>query len=451
MYNNFKDNPVAAAYVAMYEKQTAVAELEEATDLSKVSTDKLQSMWDSHKDEERPSPALAAQLKRISAELAQRKKSNMKERADWVPEEISDEGVADFMGAAAAAAKKGDKTFKFGDKEYKVTMKKSTADAIDEDEVGYQDRYAVKNGKAVKDNPKTTGEKDQPYHVYADGPEHAVRKYTKEDRYNLQTLNSMDKFEKAYEDLNEALHQSGQWKLASEYVNKMKSVWRLLESKLKYDEEVELGEEYSPQEIKQAIGIAADKRYTGGNMTGAIDAIEKLKAGLSDHPQIKAVLKSKNEQVAPDAGGNMTGATSAIEETKYTVIESAKPFELKPFEVRQHAAAITKMIKDIAMSNASPEHKKAAIDALKKLTEEVDLKEMSTDKAIATATSASMSAMATEIKKYATKDAGIDKAVFLRTAKLLDQGDMKGAIKYTLMQDTDPRDWLLTVMGITSW
>ena len=39
------------------------------------------------------------------------------------------------MGAAAAAAKKGDKTFKFGDKEYKVTMKKSTADAIDEQSV----------------------------------------------------------------------------------------------------------------------------------------------------------------------------------------------------------------------------------------------------------------------------------------------------------------------------
>jgi hypothetical protein len=135
MINNFKDNPVAAAYVAMYEKQNTVDELEEATDLTKVSTDKLQAMWNSHKDEERPSPALAAQLKRISAELAQRKKSNMKERADWVPEEISDESVADFMGAAADAAKKGDKTFKFGDKEYKVTMKKSTADAIDEKSV----------------------------------------------------------------------------------------------------------------------------------------------------------------------------------------------------------------------------------------------------------------------------------------------------------------------------
>jgi len=72
---DYKNNPVAAAYVAMYEKKVV-------------------------------------------------------ERASWVPEEITDEGAAEFMGAAANAAKKGDKTFKFGDKEYKVTMKKDTVDAI---------------------------------------------------------------------------------------------------------------------------------------------------------------------------------------------------------------------------------------------------------------------------------------------------------------------------------
>ena len=56
-------------------------------------------------------------------------------REAWVPEAIADEDVADFMGAAANAAKKGDKTFKFGDKEYKVTMKKATADKIDEADI----------------------------------------------------------------------------------------------------------------------------------------------------------------------------------------------------------------------------------------------------------------------------------------------------------------------------
>lgn len=53
-------------------------------------------------------------------------------REAWVPESIKDEGVADFMGAAAAAAKAGKKDFKFGDKTYKVTMKKDAADAIND-------------------------------------------------------------------------------------------------------------------------------------------------------------------------------------------------------------------------------------------------------------------------------------------------------------------------------
>jgi hypothetical protein len=59
------------------------------------------------------------------------KKGKVKKEA-WVPESIADEDVADFMGAAAAAAKAGKKEFKFGDKTYKVTMKKSTAKAIED-------------------------------------------------------------------------------------------------------------------------------------------------------------------------------------------------------------------------------------------------------------------------------------------------------------------------------
>ena len=61
----------------------------------------------------------------------------------------------------------------------------------------------------------------------------------------------------------------------------------------------ELNEKFSPMQIKQAIGIASDKRYAGGNMTGAIKAIDKLARGLSDHPQVRAVLKRVNEKFDP--------------------------------------------------------------------------------------------------------------------------------------------------------
>ncbi len=59
----------------------------------------------------------------------------------------------------------------------------------------------------------------------------------------------------------------------------------------------EIREGYSPKQIKMAIGIASDKRYAGGNMSGAVAAIEKIKKGLSDHKQVAAVLKRQNEDM----------------------------------------------------------------------------------------------------------------------------------------------------------
>ena len=59
----------------------------------------------------------------------------------------------------------------------------------------------------------------------------------------------------------------------------------------------EIREGFSSKQIKMAIGIASDKRYAGGNMTGAVNAIEKIKRGLSDHPQVAAVLKRQNEDI----------------------------------------------------------------------------------------------------------------------------------------------------------
>jgi len=61
-----------------------------------------------------------------------------------------------------------------------------------------------------------------------------------------------------------------------------------------------LDEGFSPKEIKMAIGIASDPRYAKGNMTGAVNAIEKMKRGLSDHPQVVAALKRQNEKVETD-------------------------------------------------------------------------------------------------------------------------------------------------------
>jgi hypothetical protein len=64
-----------------------------------------------------------------------------------------------------------------------------------------------------------------------------------------------------------------------------------------FKEETQMDEGFSPKEIKMAIGVASDKRYAGGNMTGAIKAIDKIKRGLSNHPQVSAVLRRQNEEL----------------------------------------------------------------------------------------------------------------------------------------------------------
>ena len=53
---------------------------------------------------------------------------------------------------------------------------------------------------------------------------------------------------------------------------------------------------YSNKQIKMAKGIAFDKRYKGGNMTGAAKQMEKIKKGLSDHPKVSQALRQANEE-----------------------------------------------------------------------------------------------------------------------------------------------------------
>lgn len=62
-------------------------------------------------------------------------------------------------------------------------------------------------------------------------------------------------------------------------------------------EEVEdLGEKYTAKELKMAGGIAKDKRYAGGNMTGASKVMDKIRAGLSQTKQAQKALRQANEE-----------------------------------------------------------------------------------------------------------------------------------------------------------
>jgi hypothetical protein len=58
----------------------------------------------------------------------------------------------------------------------------------------------------------------------------------------------------------------------------------------------DLDEKYTAKELKMAGGIAKDKRYAGGNMTGASNVMDKIKPGLSQTKQAQKALRQANEE-----------------------------------------------------------------------------------------------------------------------------------------------------------
>jgi hypothetical protein len=89
--------------------------------------------------------------------------------------------------------------------------------------------------------------------------------------------------------------------------NKVKSVdfLKKMKDRVKAGEDLKKEEiaESTPtkQQVKQAIGIARDKRYAKGNVTGAVSAMDKLNKGLGQHPVVKKELQKQNEEVAKNS------------------------------------------------------------------------------------------------------------------------------------------------------
>ena len=54
---------------------------------------------------------------------------------------------------------------------------------------------------------------------------------------------------------------------------------------------------FSDKEIKMAFGVLNDPRFKGGNYSGAVDVIEKIAKGLSNHPSVAKALLRTNEDL----------------------------------------------------------------------------------------------------------------------------------------------------------
>ena len=106
------------------------------------------------------------------------------------------------------------------------------------------------------------------------------------------------------------------------------------------------------KQVKQAIGIARDKRYAKGNMTGAVKTMNKINPKLSNHPRVKDELQKQNE-----------GAFSkdAVERGKVKI----GPSKARLDAIRKDHEA-KKKAKDDAISKLRNEDKAADRDALQK-------------------------------------------------------------------------------------
>ena len=150
--------------------------------------------------------------------------------------------------------------------------------------------------------------------------------YVSSDRDGFHVMNGSGKIAKSFKDeklaqayfkknydklMKEKLDKEDEPKV-KEIIKKLKGASQAhagqakdLQKAVTEKDELDEAEAYSPKQIKMAIGIASDPRYKGGNYSGAVKAIEKIKGGLSQDKQVAAVLKRQNEAL----GENLDGRT----------------------------------------------------------------------------------------------------------------------------------------------
>ena len=85
-------------------------------------------------------------------------------------------------------------------------------------------------------------------------------------------------------------------------IGKTKSTFKKLIGNKKQTSEgfVSEGAEPTAKQVRMAKGIARDKRYAKGNMTGAVKTMDKINPKLANHPKVKDELRKQNEDKASD-------------------------------------------------------------------------------------------------------------------------------------------------------
>ena len=161
-------------------------------------------------------------------------------------------------------------------------------------------------------------EKAKDLNAAMEGSDDEDKDEVKESRHGTQAQRLMSPLQKARQDKE---------KRDRDRDGKLKSTALPMKRK---KEEVEEAVKFTDKQIKMAYGVANDKRYKGGNYSGAVRAIEKIAKGLSDHPAVKKVLKRTNENKVDES-------TAAYRKSQEKIANDRKKANIKPGELNKLA------------------------------------------------------------------------------------------------------------------
>ena len=100
-------------------------------------------------------------------------------------------------------------------------------------------------------------------------------------------------------------------KTVKDLVNRIRNPEYFGSGKVKgLDEVLQNADKPTSKEVRMATGIAKDPRYAGGNYSGAVKAMNKIKPNLSQHPAAQSALRKANEAVETSNDKNASKITT---------------------------------------------------------------------------------------------------------------------------------------------
>ena len=264
-----------------------------------------------------------------------------------VPEGLSKEGAAEFMAAASAAKKAGKKKFKFGDKEYPVTIKTDIPTEGVKEQVGVRKVDFVDG--ITPDLEEAKGEFEVKYASSKKGPIKVSTFNTLEDakkflaQVKKEGMNGIiskggkpvkedEDLEKVAKELEKASKMHlGQSKRVKKHLDKMK-------------EEIELDEDKKWHYYNLDRGVYKLQKDNNGKIVGKMhDRQKEMKAGF---PNADEVLSNTKQAVAKVAKLNEhcgeCGATDHVDEGAYLKTSGYELYHKDFSSAMQHSYDIAK-------------------------------------------------------------------------------------------------------------